>query len=328
MENTWSRFLNESGFCMEDPTTGNRPCDSGYICDRCHADEVQRDYEIWKAARKSRDKKEIIKLLEQHFGVKAKYLGIPSFAHQIKAGEEIYTITREGHIEDSAGRKIDLASIISSQSNEETVSVAEQGLDEVEIILPLAGHTGTSLKNMVNMIFSKQTLIKKTLGIEGNLIDDELAAVLKDKKPESLENFKALLSETKSGAINFDFEQGIITFRFGNLSPEQIKACTELAALINNTAKNLKHVSSKPVETDNEKYAFRTWLLRLGMIGSEYQASRKTLLANLEGNGAFRNPGTREGNEQEVRIMDRFFTQQHCDPMRRQPGERQNHVYV
>lgn len=238
------------------------------------------------------DKKEIIKRLEQHFGVKAKYMGTPSFAHQLQAGEEILTITREGKIEDAEGRQLDLDSII---NGEEPIE-----LEMVVITLPLTGHTGISLKNLVNMIYSKQTLIQKSLSIGGNLVDDELATVLKDKKPESLGDFQALLPETESGAISFDFEQSVITFRFGNLSPEQIKACTELIALINNTAKTLKHVSGKPVETDNEKYAFRTWLLRLGMIGPDYRAIRKTLIANLEGNGAFRNPGTRDDSQQEV----------------------------
>ncbi|MEY8304856.1 hypothetical protein [Anaerosalibacter bizertensis] len=42
--------------------------------------------------------------------------------------------------------------------------------------------------------------------------------------------------------------------------------------------------------TDNEKYTFRTWLTRLGMIGDEYREIRKELLQNLSGNSAFRYP--------------------------------------
>jgi hypothetical protein len=44
-------------------------------------------------------------------------------------------------------------------------------------------------------------------------------------------------------------------------------------------------MSAKPV--DNEKYAFRCFLLRLGFIGSEYKEERKVLLAPLFGNSAF-----------------------------------------
>ena len=48
-----------------------------------------------------------------------------------------------------------------------------------------------------------------------------------------------------------------------------------------------KRVSSKPTETDNDKYAFRCFLLRLGFIGKEYKTARKILLRNLTGNSAF-----------------------------------------
>jgi hypothetical protein len=53
-------------------------------------------------------------------------------------------------------------------------------------------------------------------------------------------------------------------------------------------ARDAKRVSSKPTETDNDKYAFRCFLLRLGFIGKEYKTARKILLRNLTGNSAFR----------------------------------------
>lgn len=115
-------------------------------------------------------------------------------------------------------------------------------------------------------------------------------------EPETLEEFKALLVEAGDKTypgLTIDFEEGIITLKFSDLSKEQTKACSEMFVLINQNAKTLKHASSKQSETDNEKYAFRTWLIRLGMIGGEYKDARRTLLAKLEGNGAFR----RAGNE-------------------------------
>ena len=54
-------------------------------------------------------------------------------------------------------------------------------------------------------------------------------------------------------------------------------------------SKELKHASSKPVETDNEKYAFRTWLLRMGFIGDEFATAREILTKNLAGDTSFRN---------------------------------------
>lgn len=73
-----------------------------------------------------------------------------------------------------------------------------------------------------------------------------------------------------------------------DLDPDKLKAYTDLVMLINTNAQNQKRASWKPTATDNPKYSFRTWLLRLGMIGPEYKTARKVLLANLEGNGAFR----------------------------------------
>jgi hypothetical protein len=44
-------------------------------------------------------------------------------------------------------------------------------------------------------------------------------------------------------------------------------------------------------KVDNEKYAFRCFLLRLGFIGAEYKTDRKILLKNLTGSSAFKNGG-------------------------------------
>jgi len=53
-------------------------------------------------------------------------------------------------------------------------------------------------------------------------------------------------------------------------------------------AKNLQRVVNKPDASDNEKYAFRCFLMRLGMIGEEYKPVRKVLLRRLTGSSAFR----------------------------------------
>ena len=43
----------------------------------------------------------------------------------------------------------------------------------------------------------------------------------------------------------------------------------------------------KPCDGTNPKYQMRSWLLRLGFIGEEFERPRKTLLAGLEGDTAF-----------------------------------------
>ena len=44
------------------------------------------------------------------------------------------------------------------------------------------------------------------------------------------------------------------------------------------------------MESENEKYTFRTWLLSLGMIGPEFKTARMFLRENLEGNSAWKDP--------------------------------------
>ena len=58
-----------------------------------------------------------------------------------------------------------------------------------------------------------------------------------------------------------------------------------------------KRITAKAKENDNEKYAFRCFLLRLGFIGDEFKADRKILLKNLEGSSAFKS-GAKKGGEQ------------------------------
>ena len=52
-----------------------------------------------------------------------------------------------------------------------------------------------------------------------------------------------------------------------------------------------------PEKTENEKYAFRCFLLRLGFIGTEYKKQRKILLSRLNGSSAFK-VGKPTGDEQ------------------------------
>ena len=69
---------------------------------------------------------------------------------------------------------------------------------------------------------------------------------------------------------------------------EDCMAYTRLIEAICRMAKEAKRVTAKEKETDNPKYAFRCFLLRLGFIGDEYKADRKILLRNLNGSSAFR----------------------------------------
>ena len=127
---------------------------------------------------------------------------------------------------------------------------------ELTISLPLAA---ANVGTLTNILFSKGNLIRHALGVTDIRIN-----VTEDNK------------------IEFPWFTREVT-------AEEAKAYTLFISLLCKLSKELKHASSRPVETDNEKYAFRCFLLRLGFIGADYKEARKILLQNLTGSAAFRN---------------------------------------
>ncbi len=169
------------------------------------------------------------------------------------------------------------------------------GIDNLELSIPMEGHTGNTLKNVVNMVSSKQHLIGMALGIEEPFMDQAFAEDLSIKVTNTVDDFKVAIEELgleRCRGINFDFEKNTYTFNFplDRLQLEKISAFAVLATRINKNAKEQKRTSYKVAQDDNPKFAFRTWLIRLGMKGNTYKDVRRVLLENLEGNGAFRKP--------------------------------------
>ena len=74
----------------------------------------------------------------------------------------------------------------------------------------------------------------------------------------------------------------------GGLHAGKIKAFIQLCLAMSELAKEVKYASPKPQQTENEKYAMRCWMLRLGFIGKEFETARELLLRNMKGNSAYR----------------------------------------
>ncbi len=102
------------------------------------------------------DRKETVKILGEHFGMKPEYMGTPSFAYQIKSPQGIITIDKDGKIKNSKGVEVEIEELL-NDFQEESVKVE---VGNSEIIFSMAGHTGITLRNLINMINSKQSLIK------------------------------------------------------------------------------------------------------------------------------------------------------------------------
>jgi len=140
--------------------------------------------------------------------------------------------------------------------------------DQLTIEMPLSFMTDEGITNLEKLIASKAELIKKALGVE------------------------ALPVERAESTLKFPW------FRFP-VSSDEVAAYSRFIGALCTAAKKQKRVTALDKAVDNEKYAFRCFLLRLGFIGEEYKQVRKILLKNLAGNPAFKS-----GNKKSTEVCD------------------------
>ena len=232
------------------------------------------------------DRKELVKVLGEHYGVKPNYLGAPTFAYEIIAAEGLtFIVDREGKIKNLEGAEFELERLLHGPEE----IVAEEVLSN-ELYLPMDGHTGVTLRNLVNMLSSKQGLIKRAIGIKTDIVTAEFVEGINNVKLVTIEDFEVSVRDIgieKIPGIRFNFLNKTLNFNFLN-TLEDTETAIQFAKALNNGAKKLKQSSPKPTETDNERFTFRTYLVRLGFIGPGYKKSREVLLKDLKGNGAFR----------------------------------------
>lgn len=99
------------------------------------------------------------------------------------------------------------------------------------------------------------------------------------------------------------FQKGTVEFRLfnGTLHAGKIKAYIQFCLAIGAQALNQSCASRRKTQTSNEKYTFRTWLLRLGLNGEEFATARQHLLANLPGCIAWKDPAQAEAQKERMR---------------------------
>ena len=241
-------------------------------------------------------RKALAKAAAEILGENFRYLGVPTFAYAF----DYFVIDREGTLvcydrtdEVQIGELISglaergfEASVTAEANNEGEAAAPQQDAEEEQenaeheaegsgpqmaeddtfgltISMPWEGFDDAAWQNLKNLVTSKEGLIKKALGID---------------------------------ALPMMFTPEKISFPWFETQPDEevAKAAMELIAALCRTAKTQKRVTAKEREVANEKYAFRCFLLRLGFIGAEYKETRKTLLRNLSGNGAFRDGKKKE----------------------------------
>ena len=162
--------------------------------------------------------------------------------------------------------------------------------------IPIGQHTGSSLRNLVNLIYSRGALISRATGGHFSA-DEELVEVLKDDTcTYTKANFLAMLTdyEAQHGEALHGLkitENEVIFTGFGRAADmDTLTAYGQLAVLMNDQALTQKRIQAKHVNDANEKYAMRIWLIRIGMGGAEFKKTRAILMKPLGGHTAFRTP--------------------------------------
>ena len=203
------------------------------------------------------DRKRLVQSIAEILESDAKYLGVPSCAYQVGN----YTISKDGILSfDDSSKGEQLIERLCEMGFEAEIEEVTDGLC---IELPLKDTTEAAIDNLRRMVGSKATLIKKALGADNldiEVTDERIRFPWFDRIPE----------------------------------PEVVNAAAHFIGKMLAAAKSQKRVTAKEKETDNEKYAFRCFLLRLGFIGEEFKETRRTLLQNLTGSAAFRS-GAKKG---------------------------------
>lgn len=216
---------------------------------------------------KAENRKALVRAISEFTGAKAKYLGMPSAAYQI----DYFTVTKEGNLEfDDRADSEEIENLIEHLAGQGFLVETKQEETETEettgltISMPL---DKVAVGNLTKLLDAKGSLIRKALGVTDIRIE---------------------ISEDK---VSFPWFETIP-------SPEELDAYTKFIAALCEMSVKAKRVTAKEKEVDNDKYAFRCFLLRLGFIGAEFKAERKILLQNLTGSAAFKS-GAKKGGDAE-----------------------------
>ena len=190
-------------------------------------------------------------------GAEARYTRVPRCAYEVGA----YTLEKDGNITIEEGADLQPLKILADEGlienfetpAEEPTTESEPEAISLTVEIPF---DKVNVGNLMKLLDAKGELIKKALGISDIRI------------------------EMKEDRVAFPW--------FTEACPESAMAYTNFIAALCRMSKEAKRVTATAKEVENEKYAFRCFLLRLGFIGAEYKKDRKILLQNLSGSAAFR----------------------------------------
>ena len=207
------------------------------------------------------ERKALVRIISEVIGMKPVYMRMPTCAYVIagitveKDGAVVWDERTDDTTIETVKAALSDAGFTAEEDTQPEVTSNEYGL---VVQMPKASFTEDSLNNLHRLIETKGSLIKKALDVT------ELPITEEDDKL----SFPWFTTEP---------------------DPDEVRAYTHFITALCEMARNQKRVTAKKKETDNDKYAFRCFLLRLGFIGADYKTERKILLRNLSGSSAFRN---------------------------------------
>ena len=220
------------------------------------------------------ERKRLVKTIAEWLGEDVHYCGAPTFAYEIgrftveKSGSLTFSDMLDSEVVERLLEHIydEGFDIDQSHTEEDDTDSTENvigGLSGISIQLPASEFTESTLANLQAIIDAKGNLIKKALKAE------------------------ALPINRLGDRIDFPW------FR-PYADPQEVQAYMHFVTALCEMAKTQKRITAKEKEVDNEKYAFRCFLLRLGFIGEQFKAERKILLRNLTGSSAFKSGAKEE----------------------------------
>lgn len=210
-------------------------------------------------------RKELAQTIANWIGCEVKYKGAPTFAYEV----DYFTIDKNGALsfDDRADSEVIerlLEMLYDNGFEADNTEVATEPTSNGAGLVITIPYSKVGAGNLLRLLDVKGALIKKALEIDN------------------------LEMEFSDDSVTF------LWFENKELTPEEIKAYTEFVSFLCQMTAKQQRVTSSEKTVENEKYAFRCFLLRLGFIGNEYKQSRKILLRNLDGSSAFKSGSKNE----------------------------------
>ena len=220
------------------------------------------------------ERKALVTAISEILGTKAKYMGMPTTAYDFgglivdKTGalefeENIFPKDIKDLLQKLSDRGFIAEGNEVSEESKETPQSENVGLT---VAIPIEK---VGVGNITNLLDAKGELIKKALGV-----DD----------------------------IRIKIDEEKVSFPWFSELPDvdTAKTYTRFISKLCEMSKKQKRINNTENKVENEKYAFRCFLLRLGFIGDEYKADRKILLKNLSGSSAFKNVAKKDVSDDEI----------------------------